>query len=76
MANIEDVLLTGAEVARILGIRMRELEYWRSRGRGPRFRRLGSKTIRFSRADVDEFIESTCVDPVAPTVSSDAFGNR
>lgn len=75
MCKIEDVLLTGAEAARILGVRPRQLEYWRSIGKGPKFRRLGTKTIRISRADLEEFIEAARTNPAASAVLDD-IGNR
>jgi predicted DNA-binding transcriptional regulator AlpA len=49
-------LLTAGEVALRLGVTPRTLEGWRGTGEGPRFVRLGPKTIRYRAADVDAFV--------------------
>jgi len=57
-------LLTEAETARYLGISRATLERWRAQGHSgakatapvPRFIKLGSRAVRYDRADLDEFI--------------------
>jgi predicted DNA-binding transcriptional regulator AlpA len=55
-----DDLLTSAETAALLGIKRGTLEFWRMRGEGPKFAKLGTAPqapIRYRRADVAAFIE-------------------
>lgn len=50
------VLLTTAELAEILRVRVNTLEHWRSQGRGPDFVRVG-RSVRYTRAAVDRWME-------------------
>jgi hypothetical protein len=59
MPEIEcNALITPADAAARLRVRPRTLEFWRARGHGPRFVRLGEKTIRYTIADLDAFVEA------------------
>lgn len=51
----EDRMLTTAELAEILQVRVNTLEHWRSQGRGPEFVRVGRR-VRYTRAAVDKWI--------------------
>ena len=55
-----DDLLTSAETAALIGIKVGTLEIWRMKGKGPKFAKLGSAgqaPIRYRRSDVVAFIE-------------------
>ncbi|MBC4019391.1 helix-turn-helix transcriptional regulator [Siccirubricoccus deserti] len=59
-------LLTPEDVAVRLGVSRKALERWRGTGDGPRFVRLGHKTIRYRVEDVDAFVaERLCVSTAA-----------
>lgn len=57
-------LLTSAETAELLGILPNTLEIWRSKGKGPRFLKMGPRkqdAVRYAEADVLAWIEErTC----------------
>ena len=44
------------EAAAILGARVQTLRNWRWRGEGPRFRKIGSRLVRYYRTDLAAFI--------------------
>lgn len=52
-------LLTESEAAEALHIAVRTLRNWRIRGtgKGPRFRKIGQRLVRYHRADLLAFIE-------------------
>jgi len=58
MNDIEDRLLTESEAAHLLNVSRRCLQGWRSRGGGPPFVRISARCIRYSRADLDRWIDS------------------
>lgn len=51
-----DKLLTPAQVADILDVTTRTLALWRREGVGPVYHEFSSRTIRYSRADIDTYI--------------------
>lgn len=57
-------LLTNSEAATMLGLKPTTLEIWRTRGKGPKFIKLGvskQAPIRYSEAVIIAWIESgTC----------------
>lgn len=48
--------LTAKQTARQLGLAAKTLEAWRRKGRGPKWERAGSRSIRYRRAEVDAFM--------------------
>lgn len=48
------------EAAAYLGLSRRSLEYWRYRGKGPRYSRLG-RAVVYAVADLDEFARENAV---------------
>lgn len=56
-------LLDPDEVATLLGVTKTLLSRWRSEGRGPKYLKLGAKSIRYDRRDLDAWIEAEKVDP-------------
>lgn len=48
------------EAAAYLGLSPRSLEYWRYRGKGPRYSRLG-RAVVYAVADLDEFARANTV---------------
>jgi len=48
--------LTEDELAELTGIAVRTLQKWRVFGRGPRFKKIGGTSVRYDRADVEEFL--------------------
>jgi hypothetical protein len=71
----DNILLDTAAAAERLGVSERTLIFWRGRGQGPRFIRLGEHTIRYAIDDLDAFVETARMDPAAP-VQADAIRNR
>lgn len=56
----QDDLLTSAQTAELLGIKLNTLEIWRSKGHGPSFVKLGTSPqapVRYQRAVVAAWIE-------------------
>jgi len=51
-------LISGAELARQLDVSERTVERWRFDNYGPRPIRLAPRIVRYSREDVEQFIES------------------
>lgn len=47
-----------AVVARRLGVTPRTLKRWAVAGRGPRAYKLGPRTVRYRRSEVDAWLES------------------
>lgn len=58
-------LLDTDQAARIVGLSPRTLKLQRLTGRGPRFVRLSRQTVRYSPADLAEFIASRTINPEA-----------
>jgi hypothetical protein len=56
----DDSFLTPAQAAEILGVKTRQLEYWRYKRRGPCYRRF-SRSIRYSYRDLKTFAEANLV---------------
>ncbi|MDJ0390858.1 helix-turn-helix domain-containing protein [Roseomonas sp. E05] len=55
-ASTRPALLTPEDVAAQLGVSRKALERWRCTGDGPRFVRLGHKTVRYRMEDVEAFV--------------------
>jgi len=54
-----EAVLTPAQVAKILAITPKQLEAMRGAGTGPAYGRFGHKTIRYTCADVKQFIAAS-----------------
>lgn len=50
-----ETLLTTAAAAERLAVKSSTLARWRRQGRGPRFLKLGRKTLRYRLGDVDKW---------------------
>lgn len=50
-------LLTEQEAAEALHVAVRTLRNWRALRKGPRFRKIGLRLVRYHRADVAAFAE-------------------
>ena len=50
-------LLTTTQAAERLGTSPRTLEDWRLRGGGPVFHKIGRRLVRYSPADLDDFLD-------------------
>ena len=66
MDHISEALLDPPITARLLGVKPRTLEGWRRRGRGPAFVRLGGKTVRYRRKDLDRWLAERTVNDDSP----------
>lgn len=55
---MDQEMLTTAQVAPMIGYTHGSLIKLRQRGGGPKFYRLGYKTVRYRREDVEAWIES------------------
>lgn len=49
-------LVDEREAAAILDAEVRTLRNWRALGKGPRFRKIGQRMVRYYRADLAAFI--------------------
>jgi excisionase family DNA binding protein len=49
-------LLTPREVADLLRVSLDHLKGWRCSGTGPRFVRLGHRTVRYDEASVEQWL--------------------
>lgn len=49
-------LIDEREAAAILHAEVRTLRNWRALGKGPRFRKIGQRMVRYHRADLAAFI--------------------
>jgi hypothetical protein len=49
-------LVDERETAAILGVEVGTLRNWRALGKGPRFRKIGERMVRYHRADLAAFI--------------------
>ena len=52
-------LLTSAQVGAWLGLTPSALSHMRFNGTGPSFRKLGSKTVRYTEADVQAWLDAS-----------------
>lgn len=59
-------LVTEQEAAEILAVSPVTLRNWRSLRIGPRYRKIGSRAVRYHRADLAAFIEGTEAEWEAP----------
>lgn len=50
-------LIDEREAAASLGISALTLRNWRTRGKGPRYHKIGARMVRYRRADLAAFIE-------------------
>lgn len=50
---------TEKEVAALLRVGVKTLRNWRSRGEGPRFRKIGKRCVRYARRDLVDFINES-----------------
>jgi len=50
--------LTQEQVSEITGISVRTLEKWRLFDQGPKFRKLGTKAVRYADAELQEWLAS------------------
>ncbi len=63
-----DDLLTEREAAAVLNVRLQTVRNWRWRGHGgPRYRKIGSRMVRYYRADLTAFIEAGSAGKADPT---------
>lgn len=53
-----DTLLTAVEVADVLGVSTQTLAYWRSRREGPRSFKMGPRSVRYRRSDLDAWLQA------------------
>lgn len=51
-------LVDEREAATILSASVQTLRNWRWNGKGPRFRKIGARLVRYHRADLLAFIEA------------------
>ena len=57
-ADMENGLLSEKQAADFLQLTPRALQAWRTRGGGPSYLRIGHRTVRYLRADLEDFLES------------------
>ena len=53
----ERMFLKTEDAANMLNMNKRVLEQWRWYGKGPKYYRIGSCSIRYDKADIERFIE-------------------
>lgn len=54
-------LLTTIQAAEYLGLSPQTLADWRHKGAGPKFVRVGTRTVRYRLSDLDAFVSSSLV---------------
>jgi len=54
--NFPVPLLTSAQAAALLQVTEGTLRLWRCQGAGPTYIKLGSRAVRYTQADLDDFI--------------------
>lgn len=62
-SNTTRKLLTNVEAAAMLGLQPTTLEIWRTRGKGPKFVKLGSSKqapIRYNEEEILSWLETQC----------------
>ncbi|NOR62570.1 MAG: helix-turn-helix domain-containing protein [Rhodobacteraceae bacterium] len=55
-------MINEKEAAGILCYTVRALQNWRCRGGGPKFIKVSSRSIRYQRRDLNEWIEARKID--------------
>ncbi len=53
-----DQLYRDTEVAKILGLHVQTLRNWRHKGRGPTYRIINKRTVRYTAEDIQAYIEN------------------
>ena len=53
-----DRLINEREAAAMLGVSIKSLQRWRCEGRGPRFKRLSARCVRYAESDLRGYIAS------------------
>lgn len=61
-----DLLLTTSKAAERIGMTKQALSYWRKKGTGPRYIKVGMSRVLYRVSDLDEYIESRTVNPTSP----------
>ena len=56
---IDDRLLDEVAAAQFIGVSRRTLQGWRLRGEGPRYHRISSRCIRYSRGLLQDWLAKT-----------------
>jgi hypothetical protein len=51
--------------ADFVGVKVRTLEYWRAKRRGPKFVRYSARCVRYLESDLIEFLAARTVEPGA-----------
>lgn len=62
-STVPQKLLTNAEAAAMLGLQPTTLEIWRTRGKGPKFVKLGCSKqapIRYNEQEIQSWLEAQC----------------
>ena len=59
--NNPEALVDEREAASILCYSVRALQNWRHRGGGPRFVKVSSRSIRYRRSDLTQWVEDRIV---------------
>lgn len=52
-----DRMLSPAQVAEWTGLNQNTLRYWRWKGQGPKWFRLGAKTVKYRASDVQAWLD-------------------
>lgn len=58
-------LLTSLDLAQVLGVQPTTVNWWRWKGVGPRYVRVG-RTIRYRPGDIEKFMKEREIDPAIP----------
>ncbi len=58
-----EFLVDQVEAAELMGVSPSLLRDWRFKGAGPQYIRLGHRTVRYKRSDLERFIATRKVDP-------------
>ena len=59
MTGILQKLLTEKETAAALGTPASTLRYWRFKGTGPEYLKLGARLVRYKQSVIEDYIQSS-----------------
>jgi predicted DNA-binding transcriptional regulator AlpA len=60
---VENNLLNAKEASRYLGVKEQTLAQWRCFKIGPKYIKLGRKSVRYVQSDIDNYLKQCLVEP-------------
>lgn len=69
-------LLTTPQAAALMGLRPNTLEIWRASGKGPVYRKLAGRAVRYVEAEILQWIADQTCSSTSQTTSTQQAGAR